>query len=271
MEKNAAFGRPSELEEKFPVYVGGAGFDYIHTMVERPNGFPLFQWLYCTQGEGCFEIYGQKFELKKDTAVLVPPFVPHQYYACSELWTLDWVSLGGACLSEICAGLSLPSFSVSEQVNGAQIQQCIKEIVNIYQLRSRNRIIKASAYGYEILTLINQVINQPERTRLSKVLDYIEQNFERELTLEELSRLISVSKYQFCRVFRSEMKIRPFEYILKVRIRNAKYFLEENPGMDISEVSMLAGFKNQNYFREVFKKETGISPSVYRKIAYQNF
>lgn len=83
-----------------------------------------------------------------------------------------------------------------------------------------------------------------------------------ESTFENLSNLIGVTPTHLCRMFRANYNMRPFEYIRRERIPLAKHLLMEKN--KISDAARNSGFENDNYFREAFKKETGISPSEYR-------
>ena len=61
----------------------------------------------------------------------------------------------------------------------------------------------------------------------------------------------------------------PFgDYLESVRIRNAQRLLR-NLNLSMSDIAEIVGFANQNYFTKVFKKQTGLVPSQYRRMLFQ--
>ena len=69
------------------------------------------------------------------------------------------------------------------------------------------------------------------------------------------------------RLFKTEMGITPTDMLIEKRIENAKKLLSTHryPELTVSEIAYSCGFYDSNYFTRVFKKETGILPTAYRK------
>lgn len=103
--------------------------------------------------------------------------------------------------------------------------------------------------------------------RIKDVLNYINQNFSKDLTLDELSKQVDMSKFYLCRLFKDSLRMSPVEYINKVRIEKATELLI-NTDMSISEIALECGFNNISYFIKVFKRYMNITPLKFRK---QNF
>jgi AraC family transcriptional regulator len=104
------------------------------------------------------------------------------------------------------------------------------------------------------------------RKKLQIVMDYIYSHLNSNISLTELSGLIPTSAYTFCRLFRNTTGVTPHQYLIGVRIEEAKRFLAEGK-RSIAEVSLLLGFANQSHFTRTFGRITGISPRRYR---YEN-
>ncbi len=99
---------------------------------------------------------------------------------------------------------------------------------------------------------------------LLKVLNFIEKNFNRDISLSTLAEKANLSKYYFCRFFKHYMGVTPKQYIIKRRIEEAKRLLKEEE-MDISDIAFRVGFSYLNHFERQFKKYTSQSPKEYRK------
>jgi len=96
------------------------------------------------------------------------------------------------------------------------------------------------------------------------LLSYINQNYNKNLSLDELSKQVDMSKFYLCRLFKESLKMSPVEYINKVRIDKAMELLI-NTDMSISEIAFECGFNNISYFIKVFRKYMHTTPLKFRK------
>ncbi len=93
---------------------------------------------------------------------------------------------------------------------------------------------------------------------------FIEQNFEKKLTIDELARQVNVSTRNFLRRFKRATANTPLEYIQRVKIEAAKKNLESTT-LNVQEVMYGTGYQDEKAFRNTFRKYTGLSPLEYRK------
>ncbi|MDO5293049.1 MAG: helix-turn-helix domain-containing protein [bacterium] len=94
--------------------------------------------------------------------------------------------------------------------------------------------------------------------------DYINANYNHDLSLEGVSRQVDVSSYYFSKLFKDVVGMNFIEYVTKVRIQVAKSLLKE-ANLTIKEVCADCGYSDPNYFSRIFKKYEGITPSEYRE------
>lgn len=95
------------------------------------------------------------------------------------------------------------------------------------------------------------------------ITQYISEHFTEELTLDKLSRMFGYDRSYFCRTFKSVTGLSPINYINISRLEKAKNMLSQSD-TKISEISLLCGFSDPNYFSRCFKRQFGISPGAYR-------
>ncbi|MGB9975677.1 response regulator transcription factor [Thermovenabulum sp.] len=105
----------------------------------------------------------------------------------------------------------------------------------------------------------NQSINIVDR-----VVKYINENYDKDLKLKEITKMIYVNTEYFSRLFKKEVGCTYAEYITRVRIESARKYLS-NPSLSVADVAKKVGYQDPNYFSKVFKKVIGITPSDYRK------
>jgi len=99
---------------------------------------------------------------------------------------------------------------------------------------------------------------------INDVLQYIEVHYERDITLEELAKLVKMSPNYLSSLFKKEMKQNYADYQVQYRIEKAKELLL-GTYLKTYAVADRVGFVNHSYFSKSFKKITGLSPREFRK------
>lgn len=92
---------------------------------------------------------------------------------------------------------------------------------------------------------------------------FIENNFGRKISVEELANMFAISRRNFVRRFKKATSNTPIEYIQRVKIEAAKKSLESSAN-NVSEVMFAVGYNDNKAFRSIFRKHTGLSPTEYR-------
>lgn len=110
-------------------------------------------------------------------------------------------------------------------------------------------IVPAKRESYEILTW---------------VYEFIQENYNKEINLQSISDKYHLSYGYLSTIFTEKYGISFSKYLKKVRITKAKEFLERS-NLTLSEICYEIGYTELGYFSRVFKDETGITPSQYRK------
>jgi two-component system response regulator YesN len=101
---------------------------------------------------------------------------------------------------------------------------------------------------------------------ISKVNDYIAQNYQKNIRLAAIANHIHVNSSYLSRLYRQETGITITDAISRYRIEKAKEFLQ-NPEIKAYEVAYLVGFEDAAYFSLMFKRHTGCSPTEYRQLS----
>ena len=106
--------------------------------------------------------------------------------------------------------------------------------------------------------------DHPKYRTAYAIADYLSENCEQNISLEELAAHFYLSKYYVCRTFKEITGYTVTEYTNIHRIRKAKRLLEETD-MSISEIAHELGYESLTYFERMFKSFMTISPLKYRK------
>lgn len=100
---------------------------------------------------------------------------------------------------------------------------------------------------------------------ISHAKNYIREHFAEPISLEEVSSVVGFSGSYFSTIFRKETGKNFLEYVMDVRIEEAKAFLRES-SMTIENVARSVGINDCKRFSKTFRKLNGISPKEYRKL-----
>ena len=95
------------------------------------------------------------------------------------------------------------------------------------------------------------------------IIKYINNNINKELTIDELSFQFYFNKTYIMKKFKKELNITIHEYINTMRIYNSLIFFKDDNYL--LSIALKNGFNSLEYFSETFKKIIGVSPNIYKK------
>lgn len=99
---------------------------------------------------------------------------------------------------------------------------------------------------------------------VDSVKQYIHTHFAKNITLDYLAELSGMNKYYLVHIFKRDTGKSPIDYLIHVRLEEAKSLLI-NSTLPIAKIAELVGFSSQSYFSKMFKRETKVNPSHFRK------
>jgi AraC family transcriptional regulator len=102
------------------------------------------------------------------------------------------------------------------------------------------------------------------KSTLHQVVDYIQNNLDRDISLAELANVAHMSVHHFGKLFKQSMGVTPHQYVLKCRVDQAKKLLA-NKQLSFAEISQAVGFCHQSHFIDVFRRYTSLTPRQYRQ------
>jgi len=203
-------------------------------------------------------------------------FNPYDTHSCEQI---DGKTLDYRCLNvntevmkkvmvEIQGQETLPYFRNNVLLHN-EISANLRELhMNI--LKEDKEFKKEELFLYlieELIQINSNLTIQPKKIESSQeiqlVCDYLEENYNKTIKLEELSKLTGGSKYQLLRSFVKQKGITPYSYLETIRINHAKNLLED--GIKPIEVTFLTGFSDQSHLTKSFKRRIGLAPKQYMK------
>ena len=104
---------------------------------------------------------------------------------------------------------------------------------------------------------------------LKKALSYIETNFPKKLSREEIAEYLRISPEYLSRLFRDECGIQLKDFINKCKIEKSLEYIKMSPSVSIGDIAESVGISDPNYFCRLFKKQTGTTPTKFKKNHFQ--
>lgn len=98
---------------------------------------------------------------------------------------------------------------------------------------------------------------------ICNILEYLNNNINKEITIEELSLIFYFNKTYIMKKFKKELNVSIHEYINTIRIYNSLILFKDDNY--ILSIAIKNGFNSLEYFSETFKKIMGVSPIIYKK------
>lgn len=239
---------------------------------EREEGADQYILIYCTEGKGIIEVEDQIYRLEKSDAFCIPRNVRHKYYADEkEPWSILWVHFKG----ENTKYFPLEERKIVYINSGHSDNRMMVLFKLLFRVLERNYTIGNFIYISQVLSLILSEVYFRERVdesstqdrHVTMVIRYMYQHLRENLTLEEISEEVQLSKSYLNAVFKAQTGKSPVEFFIHLKMQEACKLLKSTDYY-IYEVSSELGYTDQYYFSRIFKKVVGVSPKDYKNGDY---
>lgn len=257
--------------DKFPLR-----FRIIDKYGTDPIAYPLhwhehMELLYSPDGDFRITTGGESFTAKKEELVIINPNELHSTNRIDNS-TLYCLRVSPSFFSDIDFDNTLFQTHIK---NDANIKEYIEKLFTENNFPREGSDTKIKGLSYMLMTRLirNYKVENPDilkkkkkQLKISSILSYISTYYAQDLTTAELAKKFYLSEYYFCHFFKSETGMSPMTYINKVRAEKAAVSLRTTD-LPISEIALLVGLNDSNYFSKIFKKYMGTTPREYRKRA----
>jgi len=250
-----------------------------------------FEFHFIPKGKGTVVIDGIVYELREGMFYLTGPDVMHEQQSDEDdpmhelCLHCEIVPLAGAAPdgwgdeleareAEECVRLlqTMPSYPVPDRY---QAMPGFLEAYRTWENQGTGFYTTMKQIIIQILLRSSRVFAQPDEAARFPVRDmnghrfrlatqYIEDNADRPIALEEVAERVQVSPRQLQRIFRSEGRTTFREWVENARMRRIGSELLQSD-LSVEEIALRYGFGNPNYLYPVFKNKFGMTPSAYRR------
>ncbi|MCX6309352.1 MAG: AraC family transcriptional regulator [Bacteroidia bacterium] len=233
--------------------------------------------IYCVEGQGWFELYGQIQKVEANQVFILPKGQAHRYGSNHKKpWTIYWIHFDGKQAGFFAEGLEKPLFVLPER--DSRIEDRLKLFEEVFSTLkngySRNNLefsITTLFYFLGSLKYLStfrasESLNHPswKRDVAEDAIHFMRENIRKRISLKELADYVGYSPSHFSSLFQQKTGYSPLNYFNHLKIQEACHFLDFSE-MKVNQISMLIGIEDPMYFSRFFTKTMGYSPSDYRK------
>lgn len=226
-------------------------------------------------GKGVYKLGGTTFTLESGQGFLTTPDTVAYYLADEdEPWSYGWFAFNGLNAQNYLsrAGLSTDSPILTLREPEAAIG-ILKEMIALDNTAD-SKDLQLMAGLYRLLAMViesrqgkknDQDSQNSTKTRyLKAALAYIETNYSRRMTMEDMANHIGISRKYLAKLFTQAYEMPPQTYLLTYRMERAKILLTET-SLNVGEISYSIGYQDPFVFSKAFKHYTGLAPSHFKR------
>ena len=234
-----------------------------------PSERDYFILHFVTHGKGKLMVGDLEFNVNKGDCFLIPPKLTTYYVADKKNpYTYYWVGFDGLEAKKLLeqAGLIIDNKYVIHPKDYSTVFTKFADI----EVTSGKKYVAPYQLVAKLYLLLSEIINaelvglEESKDYVDLAVKYMNMNFDKDITIDSLAKIIGVERTHFYRLFKDTMKISPKYYLINLRIEKAKVLLC-NTTMPVSEISYSVGYKNYMSFEKIFKDMVGVTPTIYRR------
>ncbi len=246
--------------ECFPLYFFSAEMNHLQEHVKRKDGYPHHHLLVVKGGDGIVNVNGESYPVSKHDMIYIDADTPHEYYGVSDDFSTDYLTFWGRGVNSLKAYYGIEHYGVYRNKNSRPFEEYTKKIIE--EATAENRLSALCTFAFCAVTAFFDEAYRKEASPIERVYNYIEANYSKIVTLDELFAFYPYSKSKLCHDFKSKYGSTIFGVILKMRLRKADFMIKSNTNVSDAVIAKECGFNDVSYFCKMYKKEYGHSPKT---------
>lgn len=249
--------------------------DPLHSFGPYVRNHYLFH--YVISGQGYLESNVAKgitdhYDLKAGEGFIVFPGQVNTYCADKfQPWKYVWLEFDSLRAAEFLseAGLSIakPVYRANSLAEAEQVRDIMLYITG-HSTATSLHLIGHLCLFLDTLIQTSSTRREPSQTQLQdfyirEAVEYMKQNYQRELTIEEIAGACQLNRSYFSKLFKEKEGCPPQEFLILLRLTKAAELMRTTR-MPLGDIAAACGYPNQLHFSRAFKQHYGTSPREWR-------
>lgn len=223
---------------------------------------------FVVEGKGLLSVNGKDFVLERGDVYILPPESKHSYRADAEQPFLKiWCNFYSDTFAKVMTDYHLDGQYVFHA------EECGEDFIRLVETANYGSCVNDDEWAnvatvlLSILTKLAAKAYRPTGSNLiaARAKELLDGAIYDNITIEELTKRLFVSKMILTREFRKMYGMSPYHYYLNQKLSRAKLMLH-NSNMTVKEISDKLCFADEHYFSGLFKRKIGVSPSEFRRL-----
>lgn len=243
--------------------------NYLRTIAERHIHREL-ELMYMISGEQTISIADREYRVGPGQCVVLFPNIPHSYYLDKGESREGVEQVVALCSAEFYQEY-FPDLEGKYAVNPVLPAEQVPEEVKEIMPRLKKDDSQAAQTGYLLIALARMLnaiaIENGKQETIDdlalRVTEYIQENYQKPVTLELLAQSFFVDQNTISRIFSKKLNMNLRQYLNLVRVQHAAQLIREGK-RSIEAVGELAGFETQRTFNRAFQEVYHMTPSQFR-------
>ncbi|MFA6715481.1 MAG: AraC family transcriptional regulator [Victivallales bacterium] len=233
------------------------------------NDFDLW---YIAEGGGSAKINNRWTDFLAGDLIIIKPGEKYQQEKAHEDMPLNVYALHVTFFKPGCGELEHQLKAVCPRklnlIYHPHLEDLLAKLLIAYTLKESGYLLTVRSIAFAIIAILFEHLRNGAEEKCSanykminRVRDFIEANYARDISLEEMALVSGFSFTYFSKLFREYFAFSPVNYHIDYRLKMARLFLAK--GDSITAASEKCGFHSIHYFSRLFKQRIGISPSEF--------
>jgi len=255
---------------ELPITISLIGINYCHSnYINVRNQSRITVIGYVLTGQGRITLDNRTFRPQPGDVFLLPRGRDHQVCAdpeSAEPWSYIWFNIAGDLAVQLLRSYKLYD---SGLVSSAAVEPLFQKAIQLAQSENAREMLNVLPVLFHqiVIRLSNMVHNRNNAysAQVEKIKQYLDNAIQHSFDSDQLCRQIGLSYKQINRLFKQESGTTVYNYVLIRKLDSAKIMLLDTE-LTVNEICYRLGYADPQYFSNLFKKKTGMSPSSYRTL-----
>ena len=263
------FYTPKEADKDIFLYPKCVGlYECGNNYYVNRNSYDSFLLLYVLEGNAFINVDGEELVISSNRFALIDCYKPH-IYGSRRGCKLMWVHFDGAMARKYYDYII--TMQKTNRLTAAESASAYKNLSKLYSALSENTTADAAVISKYLVNILTEFMTSPKADTRDNISDlekarlFINENMDKAISLEEIAAQANLSIYYFTRSFKKAYGYTPHEYLIKIRLNTACFYLVSSTSQ-VKEIAFSCGFTSESSFCTCFKKNIGCTPAEYRDL-----
>lgn len=241
--------------------------------ISHRRGLASYLFFIVKEGHGTLHYQDRSYELGPEDCAFLDCQQEHFHQSSEDLWRLKWVHFNGPNMAAIYDKYlergGMPCFHTKKS------DTFYKTLDQLYEVAASSSYVKDMKLCESLTSLLTILMEEawnPDKTQnisekrrnLQMIKEYLDQNYQKKITLDQLSERFYINKFYLSKIFCEQYGVTINRYLLELRITQAKRLLRFT-SLPVEKIALECGINDPNYFSRLFRRIEGASPGEYRK------